>query len=166
MRAREGEHPWGDTGQLLLLGLFLLVWTVDSFFWRRTTLLAELVPLAPRLILLVLVLAAATLLVRSGHRVIDHESPGAGVVSSGAFRYVRHPLYLGSVLLYLGLALVTASLAALALAGGIFVFYDQIASYEENWLEARHGEAYRSYKSRTGKWWPATLGWPRKGGVP
>jgi len=33
-----------------------------------------------------------------------------GVVSSGAFRHLRHPLYLGSVLFYLGLALATASL--------------------------------------------------------
>jgi protein-S-isoprenylcysteine O-methyltransferase Ste14 len=149
---------------LLLLGLFLLVWALDSFFWRRTTFLAEVVPLPLRLVLLALVLAAATLLVRSGHRVINHERPGAGVVSNGAFRYVRHPLYLGSVLFCLGLALSSASLAALALAGGIFVFYDHIATYEETWLEARHGEAYRGYRVRTGKWWPASLDLRRKRG--
>jgi protein-S-isoprenylcysteine O-methyltransferase Ste14 len=136
----------------LLLGLFLAVWIGDSFFWHATTLLASRVPLPPRLLLLVLALAAATLLVRSGHAVVDRGK--GGVVSNGAFRHVRHPLYLGSVLFYLGLAVSTASLAALVLTVGIFAFYDHIATYEERWLEDRNGEAYRDYRSRTGKWWP------------
>jgi protein-S-isoprenylcysteine O-methyltransferase Ste14 len=152
MRTRQGEHPWGDAGQLVLLGLFLVVWAGDSFAWHRTTSLAGVVPLPFRLALLALVLTAAILLARSGHSVVDHG--GDGVVSSGAFQYVRHPLYLGSVLFYLGLAFSTGSLAALGLTAVIFVFYDQIATYEERWLEARHGERYRSYRSRTGKWWP------------
>jgi protein-S-isoprenylcysteine O-methyltransferase Ste14 len=87
--------------------------------------------------------------------VVDHGHRSEGVVSSGAFRYVRHPLYLGSVLFYLGLAFSTGSLGALLLAGLIFGFYDHIARYEERWLEARYHEAYRTYRRRTGKWWPA-----------
>lgn len=152
MRAREGEHPWGDVGQVALLGLFLAVWIVDSFFWHGTTSLESHVPLALRLVLLALALTMAAILVRSGHAVVDKGN--RGVVTDGAFRHVRHPLYLGSVIGYIGLALSTASLAALALAAGIFAFYDHIASYEERWLEARHGEAYRTYRSRTGRWWP------------
>lgn len=84
MRSKEGEHPWGDAGQVVLLGLFLVVWIGDSFFWRRTTFLAGVVPLAARLAGLVLALAAATLLVRSGHTVVDHGHESEGVVSSGA----------------------------------------------------------------------------------
>jgi protein-S-isoprenylcysteine O-methyltransferase Ste14 len=164
VRRKDGEHPQGDSGQLVLLGLFLVVWLGDSFVWRRTTFLAGVVPLAVRLGALALALGAATILVRSGHAVVDHGRRSEGVVSSGAFAYVRHPLYLGSVLFYLGLALSTASLCALALTAAIFVFYDHIASYEEAWLEARHGEAYRTYRSRTGKWWPAGLGPRGKGG--
>jgi protein-S-isoprenylcysteine O-methyltransferase Ste14 len=105
------------------------------------------------------------LLVRSGHRVVDHGRRSEGLVSSGAFRHVRHPLYLGSALLFLGLAVSTASLAALALTALIFAFYDHIASYEERWLEARYGDAYRAYRSRTGKWWPVgRRGVRREGG--
>jgi protein-S-isoprenylcysteine O-methyltransferase Ste14 len=158
MRAKEGEHPWGDAGQLVLLGLFVVVWAGDSFAWHRTTWLAGVVPLPVRLAVLVLILVTAILLARSGHVVVDHGRPSQGVVSSGAFRYVRHPLYLGSVLFYLGLAFSTGSLAALGLTAFIFVFYDQIATYEEGWLEGRHGEAYRTYRRRTGKWWPAGRG--------
>jgi protein-S-isoprenylcysteine O-methyltransferase Ste14 len=164
MRVKEGEHPWGDAGQLVLLGLFLVVWIGDSFVWRRTTFLAGAVPLAARLAGLVLALGAATLLVRSGHRAVDHERRAAGVVSDGAFRCVRHPLYLGCALFYLGLAVSTASLVALALTAVIFVFYDHIATYEERWLEERHGDAYRAYRSRTGKWWPHWRGAQRETG--
>jgi protein-S-isoprenylcysteine O-methyltransferase Ste14 len=155
---REGEHPCGDAGQLVLLGLFLAVWIGDSFVWRLTTFLAGRLPLALRLAVLAVALGAAILLVRSGHRAAGHGGPSEGLVSDGAFRYVRHPLYLGSVLFYAGLVASTASLAALALTALIFAFYDRIATYEEGWLETRHGEAYRAYRSRTGKWWPGRRG--------
>jgi protein-S-isoprenylcysteine O-methyltransferase Ste14 len=84
------------------------------------------------------------------------------VVSDGAFGHVRHPLYLGSVLFYFSLAVSTASLAALALTLVIFAFYDHIATYEESWLEGRYGEAYRAYRSRTGKWGPRRRGGRRE----
>jgi protein-S-isoprenylcysteine O-methyltransferase Ste14 len=164
MSGKEGEHPWGDAGQLVLLGLFLVVWVGDSFVWRRTTFVASRAPLVVRLAVLALALGAATLLVRSGHRAAGHGGPTQGIISDGAFRYVRHPLYLGSVLFYVGLAASTASLAALALTTLIFVFYDRIAAWEEHWLEARHGEAYRAYRSRTGKWWPGRAGARLPGG--
>ena len=102
MKAREGEHPRGDVGQVLLLVLFLAVWIADSFFWHGSTSLATHVPLALRLVLLVLVVTVAAILVRSGHVVVDQGD--RGLLKDGAFRHVRHPLYLGSVLGYLGLA--------------------------------------------------------------
>jgi protein-S-isoprenylcysteine O-methyltransferase Ste14 len=166
MSGKEGEHPWGDSGQLVLLGLFVAVWIGDSFVWRRTTFLAPCLPLALRLAVLAFALGGGTLLVRSGHRVAGHGGRNEGLVSDGAFRYVRHPLYLGSVLFYAGLAASTASLAALALTALIFGFYDRIATFEEGWLEARHGEAYRAYRSRTGKWWPRRRGVRVPGGGP
>jgi protein-S-isoprenylcysteine O-methyltransferase Ste14 len=73
-------------------------------------------------------------------------------VSSGAFGYVRHPLYLAAVLFYLGPAVATASLFSTALPVFIFLFYDFIANFEESLLEQRYGEEYRFYKSRTEKW--------------
>jgi len=31
MRGKDGEHPLGDMGQLIFLGLFIVVWACDSF---------------------------------------------------------------------------------------------------------------------------------------
>lgn len=85
---------------------------------------------------------------------INHKQRPSGLVSSGAFRYVRHPLYLGSILSYLGVSVATASLFSLTLLIVICLFYNYIADYEEKLLEERLGEEYKSYKKRTGKWVP------------
>ena len=154
MKEKNGEHPFGDSGQLILLVLFLLIWVVDSFLLRISTFLSDYISLYIRLVILGLLLVTAAYLIRSGHVVVKHEQRPSGVVSTGAFQYVRHPLYLGSIMFYLGLSVATASLFAIALVVVIFLFYNYIASYEEKILEERFGEQYRNYKNRTGKWMP------------
>ncbi|MGB5747179.1 MAG: methyltransferase [Desulfobacterales bacterium] len=131
MKDTNGEHPFGYSGQLILLVLFLLIWVADSFLLRISTFLSDYVSLYIRLVILGLLLVAAVYLVRSGHVVVQHGQRPSGIVSSGAFRYVRHPLYLGSIMFYLGLAVATASLASCALVAVIFLFYNFIAGYEE-----------------------------------
>jgi protein-S-isoprenylcysteine O-methyltransferase Ste14 len=154
MQEKNGEHPFGDAGQLILGGLFLVVWVADSFFIQWTTILAGSIPLPIRLSALAVILITAVWMVRSAHFVVSQEQRPTQVVSTGAFRFVRHPLYLASLLTYLGLTLCTASLISLALLVGIFIFYDYIASYEEALLEAKFGNGYRGYKTKTGKWIP------------
>jgi protein-S-isoprenylcysteine O-methyltransferase Ste14 len=154
MKEKNGEHPFGDAGQLILLALFLILWIVDSFFLRTSTFLTDHVPLYIRLLFLGLALATAAYLSLSGHDAVCREHRGTKVVSAGAFRYVRHPLYLGCLLFYLGLSVSTASVFSLAFFVVIFVFYNYIASYEERLLDEKFGEEYRTYKRRTGKWVP------------
>jgi protein-S-isoprenylcysteine O-methyltransferase Ste14 len=154
MKEKKGEHPLGDAGQLILLVVFLVVWVGDSFFLRISTFLSDYVPLYIRLVIFGLTLIAAMYLFRSGHVVVSHEQRPNNVVSSGAFRYVRHPLYLASILTYLGLTVSTVSLFSFLLLVGIFIFHNYIASYEEKLLDARFGEEYRKYKRSTGKWLP------------
>ena len=153
-KQENGEHPFGDLGQLISLGLFLTVWVGDSFIVRKSTFLSGDAPLYIRLVILGLALVTATCLYKSGHDVVRHEGRSSSVVSTGAFRYVRHPLYLASILTYLGLTVSTMSLLSFVLLVGIFIFHNYIANYEEKLLEARFGEEYRRYKKRTGKWVP------------
>lgn len=154
MKEKNGEHPFGDTGQLIILGLFLVVWIGDSFFLHLSTFLSIHIPLIIRLVVLVLTITTAFYLVKSGHVVVSHEQRPEGLVSSGAFRYVRHPLYLGGILFYLGLTFATSSLMSLALLAAGFIFYNYIAGYEERLLEEKLGTAYIDYKKKTGKWIP------------
>jgi protein-S-isoprenylcysteine O-methyltransferase Ste14 len=154
MSKRSGEHPFGDAGQLILLGAFLVVWAADSFFLHTSTFLSEYVPLYMRLMILGLTLIVAMLLFKSGHVVVEHGERPEGVMVTGAFRYVRHPLYLASILTYLGLTVSTMSIFSFVLLAGIFIFHNYIAGYEEKLLEMKFGEEYRTYKKRTGKWVP------------
>jgi protein-S-isoprenylcysteine O-methyltransferase Ste14 len=157
MASKNGEHPYGDLGQLLLLVLFLVIWAGDSFFLHYSTFLAPYLPLSLRLLVMALALGLAFFLFKSGHVVISdgkHGKPPDSLVMTGAFRYVRHPLYLGCLLTYFGLALATASLFSLALLGVIIPFYNFLATYEEKLLETLFGESYRTYQHKTGKWLP------------
>ena len=164
MLARKHEHPYGDIGQIVLFVVFLVIWVLDSFFLHVATFPADYVPLYVRLIILALCLVTAGYLFMSGHVVVQHEQHPGTVVSTGAFRYVRHPLYLASNLTYLGVTVSTLSLLSLALLLIIIAFHDYIASYEEQQLEAEFGEDYVSYKSRTGKWVPGIGKSPRAQG--
>jgi protein-S-isoprenylcysteine O-methyltransferase Ste14 len=154
MKEKNGEHPFGDSGQLILLVLFLLIWVVDSFLLKISTFLADDISLYIRLVILGIILLCSVYLIRSGHAVVSHGQHPSGMVSTGAFQYVRHPLYLGSIMFYLGLAVSTASLFSLVLVVLIFIFYNFIASYEEKLLDDRFHEEYRNYKIKTGKWVP------------
>jgi protein-S-isoprenylcysteine O-methyltransferase Ste14 len=151
IKEKNGEQPYGDAGQLILLVWFLVVWLGDSFFLHLSTFPANYLSRYLRVTFLVFCLAIAALLIKSGHAVVRHEG---GLVSTGAFRYVRHPLYLGCILVYLGLAIGTFSLFSLVLWLAILIFYNYLASYEEKLLEARFGERYRIYQKQTGKWLP------------
>jgi protein-S-isoprenylcysteine O-methyltransferase Ste14 len=158
IKDRHGEHPYGDAGQVALLGVFLVVWVTDSFFLHESTFLSTYVPAYIGRSILVLAVGSALLLFVSSRVVLLGTGlvlqwPTA-VVTTGAFRYVRHPMYLAAILGYLGSAISTFSLASLGLVLGIFIFYDYIAGYEEKLLEVKFGEKYKMYEQRTGKWLP------------
>jgi protein-S-isoprenylcysteine O-methyltransferase Ste14 len=154
MKEKNGEHPFGDAGQLILLVFFLSVWGGDSFFLHKSTFLTDYLPLSLRLSILALTIAMALYLFKSGHVAVSHHNRPDNILTGGAFRYVRHPLYLASILTYCGLAISTASLFSLAFIAGAFIFYDYVAGYEERLLESKFGEKYANYRKRTGKWLP------------
>jgi protein-S-isoprenylcysteine O-methyltransferase Ste14 len=154
MKEKNGEHPYGDVAQLILLGLFFLIWIADSFLLHYSTFLAGQIPLYIRLPIFSILFVTSLYLFKSGHVVVSHDHKPTSVVSNGAFHFVRHPLYLASILTYLGLAILTCSIISFLLFFGIIIFYNYIAGYEEKLLLEKYGGAYRQYQQRTGKWFP------------
>ena len=150
-----GEHRWGDAGQLVLLFLFLVVWIADSFFLHISTSWADHVPLVVRMPIGIAVLIFAWELARRGLRVVFvevREEPA--VISGGVFAHVRHPVYLGAILFYLGLIVITLSLASLLFSLLIIFFYHFISRYEERLLLKKFGPEYEAYQSRVPMWIP------------
>ncbi|MBN2105708.1 isoprenylcysteine carboxylmethyltransferase family protein [bacterium] len=157
MHKANGEHPYGDIGQIIALFIFLIVWITDSFILHLSTFLLNEAPLIVRLSIMTVILIPVYYLIQSGHRVVPRQKKTDDLVTTGAFRYVRHPLYLASLLTYLALSIITASLISMAIFIGIFIFHDYIAAYEEKLLEMKYGKIYSQYRDKTGKWIPRIL---------
>ncbi len=71
--------------------------------------------------------------------------PGAPLVISGAYAHVRHPIYLGVVLLLTGYTLAWSNWTLALLLGFLALrYFDAKARAEERWLAARY-PGYESY---------------------
>ncbi len=148
-----GEHTFGDAGQLVLLIIFLGIWITDSFFLHATTGLQQYVPVVLRIILAASVFIFSFIISRKGLRIIFGEiRQKPEVVTKGIFSKVRHPIYLGAMLLYLGFIFITLSLASLSIWAVIIVFYNYIARYEERLLLLELGEDYAKYMEEVPRW--------------
>jgi protein-S-isoprenylcysteine O-methyltransferase Ste14 len=141
-----GEHKYGDAGQLIIAVLFIVVWILDSFFLKYTTFLDNNIPLTAQIILGVITLGLAYYLARTGMNIVFNEvQKTPGVINKGVFGVVRHPIYLGEILLYLGLLFFRTSLAAAFIWIIAIVFLSLISRYEEKLLLARFGDEYKQY---------------------
>ena len=76
------------------------------------------------------------------------------VISTGVFRIVRHPIYSGAILFYLGATVITMSIASAAFVLLIIGFYIAISKYEERILTEKFGNDYLEYKKKTGMLFP------------
>jgi methanethiol S-methyltransferase len=138
-------------GQTILF--FMLVWVLDSFFLKFSVRLASHVPLSVRLAGTAVITATGLILMNACHKVLEQMND-LHVITTGAFGCVRHPLYLGSMLLFTAVWSSTLSLASLIVLVVIFVFYKHIAAYEEKKLEEKFGNVYIRYKKKVPKWIP------------
>ena len=77
------------------------------------------------------------------------------LVTSGPFAVVRNPIFAAMLPASLGLALLVPNIAALAGFGALVLALQiQVRLVEEPYLLRQHGEAYRSYASRVGRFVP------------
>jgi protein-S-isoprenylcysteine O-methyltransferase Ste14 len=77
-----------------------------------------------------------------------HVNKAREVTSSGPYRYVAHPLYVGSSIIGIGLGLATRNLIALALIGVYLVVTLRAAiKSEEAFLQRKFGDQYELYRS-------------------
>jgi len=71
-----------------------------------------------------------------------------GLVADGPYRHVRNPLYLGTQVLMLGVALITSRLGAAVLVVVGLLYHLRLIGREEAALEAAQGDAFRAYRAR------------------
>lgn len=89
---------------------------------------------------------------RAGTTVMPHQTADV-LVTTGPFARLRNPIYVADIMLLLGGAEVTKNIWFVIGAAifGVLVTFLAILP-EERHLEARFGDAYRNYKSRSRRW--------------
>lgn len=75
------------------------------------------------------------------------------LVTEGIFNHCRNPLYVGNVLMLLGVGILSNSLIYIGLIMPLFLFiYQAIVLAEENFLRKKFGEQFDQYCSRVHRW--------------
>ena len=79
------------------------------------------------------------------------------VVLAGPFSYVRNPLYIGNILMYTGVGVMSNALTpwlVLVALGYFSIQYSLIVSLEEEFLEKEFGEGYLEFKKNVPRFLP------------
>jgi protein-S-isoprenylcysteine O-methyltransferase Ste14 len=75
--------------------------------------------------------------------------------STGMYSIVRHPLYVGNYLMWLGIAIYTRDLSIIVIFSTFFwIMYQNIIFAEEMFLEKKYGDRYKEWSSRTPAFFP------------
>lgn len=152
---RETEHPWNHLLQGLMPLLVLAVWGMDSFLLRASTFLAERIGLGIRLAVAIPFLVAAIYLMNTAHQMVFGDPTQARkVINTGIYGRVRHPMYLGGLLVYVFFILTTLSIISFVTWVGICIVVDRMAAFEERYLLESLGRDYAAYMELVPRWFP------------
>ncbi len=79
---------------------------------------------------------------------------GSGLVTTGIYKYVRHPQYTGFFLVMTGWLLQWETMLTLVMYPILVIMYYFLARREETELKQQFGEAYQAYRQKTPMFWP------------
>ena len=154
-----GEHKLGDIGQIILLIVFIIGLLADKFVLHFSLPLVQFLPSYLRVLIALPFFVLSFYLARYGLKTIFGEQrEELVVIKSGVFSIVRHPIYLASILVYLGFIIISLSIIASCIWVIIILFYYYISRYEERILVDKLGTQYEDYMKQV----PMFIPWFRK----
>ena len=90
---------------------------------------------------------------RKARTTLDPHGSAKQLVTSGIYRFTRNPIYLGFLLMVIGLPLNSGLYWGIILAPFYIFMMDRlIIQHEEVYLERKFGNAYTGYTSRVRRW--------------
>jgi protein-S-isoprenylcysteine O-methyltransferase Ste14 len=90
---------------------------------------------------------------RKAGTTLDPHGSSKQIVTSGIYRFSRNPIYLGFLLMVIGLPLTSGSYWGIVLAPFYVMLMDRLViQHEEAYLEKKFGQTYTSYMSRVRRW--------------
>jgi protein-S-isoprenylcysteine O-methyltransferase Ste14 len=96
---------------------------------------------------------AAFLEFRRARTTLDPHGSVASIATSGVYRFSRNPIYVGFLLMVIGIPLNSGTYWGAVLAPIFFLLCNRlVVEREEAYLEKKFGDVYTSYKSRVRRW--------------
>ena len=121
-----GGNPELKLSPSSILGLFFIIFGLPTVFLAYGTLWRYY---------------SSTLIIREDHQLIQH----------GIYKYVRHPIYSGTILVFLAIPLCLASLYGFATMALVIPLFLNRIKIEEKLLIEEFGEEYERYKETSRK---------------
>jgi protein-S-isoprenylcysteine O-methyltransferase Ste14 len=147
------ENPINDRAQVVFVLVFFIIWGIDSFLLRFGLNLLGLISLFISVPLGIISFMVGVCFVRKSEAVVFCNKEGK-VIDTGVYGKVRHPMYLGTLLILLGFTIATLSILSLIVWIAFFIFLDRMATYEEKDLTGILGQQYVEYQKKVHKWIP------------
>ena len=82
-----------------------------------------------------------------------------GLVLDGLFSHCRNPMYVGNILMIIGLSIFSNSLLSVSILIPLFIFiYQSIVIAEEDFLRSKFKEGFQDYCNKVNRWIPRIKG--------
>lgn len=149
------EHALWDRIQIVLIGSYIVVMLLDDIStvsFGYSSILARVSAYPILLLPAVFLIAVGAYLIKESHAAVFGKAGKPEFVDSGVYSLVRHPMYLGTMMILVGFLFLKFSLIAFAIWVIFLVLCDWMASYEEKDLLRVLGGKYANYQSRVPKW--------------
>lgn len=105
-------------------------------------------------VLSLMLIGGGFVLLSAAWRVLYDAQRQHRLATSGPYAYVRHPQYLGFILIMLGFLAQWPTLLTLLMFSVLVVMYARLARHEEGEVRADFGDAYDRYAAKTPAWIP------------
>lgn len=144
-----GEYKWGDKGQFILLIIFIIGMMLDVFLLDISDFLQKPFPWYFNFIMFFPLLFIAIYFMQKAHKIIfEEEREQLMLIDKDVFARVRHPMYFGSIMIYLAFVFLSLSLVAIIIFIIVVIFYYYNCRYEEKILIEKLGDQYRNYMKK------------------
>jgi protein-S-isoprenylcysteine O-methyltransferase Ste14 len=145
------ENPINDRAQVVFVLVFFVIWGIDSFLLHFPLNVLGLNSLFISVAIGFIPFIIGCYFVGKSASVVFSNTEGK-VIDTGVYGIVRHPMYLGELLILLGFSIATLSILSFIVLIVFFIFLDRMASYEEKDLTRILGQKYIDYQKRVHKW--------------
>ena len=155
--AKEQDHP--NISPMVHPPVVALMFIVIAYFFGRFTPLPFVAPLILQYVGLIMTFVGFLLGIgafiefRKARTTLDPHGSAKQLVTSGIYRFTRNPIYLGFLLMVIGLPLNSGLYWGIVVAPFYILLMNRLViEREEAYLEKKFGKIYTSYKSQVRRW--------------